>query len=131
MVIYRPSGPQSFGRLEVQLPCRHEGGNLHLNWRGQSSRIATSGTSQWHVSYTAWYHEARKTVEAITQGRRVVMVYNLHYFGGGLLPSMAKVADSRAVLDDALQQLKDNIEEDSETAKYQIHFLNNGSDKDQ
>lgn len=69
--------PGMFGTLMVCLPSSHQGGDLVLHHNGEVFEFKTSQTSDFDVSYAAWYSDVLHEVKPVAQGYRLVLIYNL------------------------------------------------------
>ncbi|KAJ9616980.1 hypothetical protein H2200_000701 [Cladophialophora chaetospira] len=69
--------PGMFGTLAICLPCSHDGGELILNFNGETKSIETASTSDSSISYAAWYADVLHEVKPVTSGYRLVLTYNL------------------------------------------------------
>ncbi|EXJ91766.1 hypothetical protein A1O3_00316 [Capronia epimyces CBS 606.96] len=69
--------PGMFGTLVVCLPSSHQGGELVLSHNHEKVELKTAPTSDFDMSYAAWYSDVLHEVKPVTQGYRLVLVYNL------------------------------------------------------
>ncbi|KAE8137651.1 hypothetical protein BDV38DRAFT_271224 [Aspergillus pseudotamarii] len=77
-----------FGTLAVCLPSRHEGGDVIVSHGGDQLKFQTAPTSEFGVSWAAWYADVTHEVKPVTSGYRVVLIYNLiHRPSAALLES--------------------------------------------
>lgn len=87
-----------FGTLVVCLPCHHDGGDVLVSFNGKKQTLNTSATSEWFVSYLAWYADVLHEVTPVRSGYRVVLTYNLVYVGAGAPPNLAVMETQMAGL---------------------------------
>ncbi|KAJ4503804.1 hypothetical protein HRR83_005573 [Exophiala dermatitidis] len=69
--------PGMFGTLMICLPSSHRGGELVLTHNDETVEFNTSSTSDFDISYAAWYSDVLHEVKPVTQGYRLVLIYNL------------------------------------------------------
>ncbi|KAG9770929.1 hypothetical protein KCU88_g6480, partial [Aureobasidium melanogenum] len=69
--------PGMFGTLMICLPSSHQGGELVLTHNNDTVEFNTSPTSEFDISYAAWYSDVLHEVKPVTQGYRLVLIYNL------------------------------------------------------
>lgn len=66
-----------FGTLTVCLPSKFEGGELMVYFDGKEAVIDFSKTSQYKISYAAFYADCEHEIKPITSGFKLSLVYNL------------------------------------------------------
>ncbi|KAB8224116.1 hypothetical protein BDV33DRAFT_227489 [Aspergillus novoparasiticus] len=77
-----------FGTLAVCLPSKHEGGNVIVSHSRDQLKFQTAPTSEFGISWAAWYADVTHEVKPVTSGYRVVLIYNLiHRPSAALLES--------------------------------------------
>ncbi|KUJ09541.1 uncharacterized protein LY89DRAFT_787848 [Mollisia scopiformis] len=69
--------PRMFATLVIALPSKHEGGEVHVTHAGKTKIFATSTFSEFDASYLAWFSDVTHEVCPVTEGRRLVLTYNL------------------------------------------------------
>ncbi|KAL2410408.1 hypothetical protein ABEF95_000804 [Exophiala dermatitidis] len=69
--------PGMFGTLMICLPSSHQGGELVLTHNNDTIEFNTSPTSDFDISYAAWYSDVLRDINPVTQGYRLVLIYNL------------------------------------------------------
>jgi hypothetical protein len=84
-----------FGSLLIQLPAEHEGGELvveHLKWKKQFAFDKESGDKSF---YSAFYADCDHILHPVTDGYRLVLVFNLVCVGGmNLLPKLQDIDEN-------------------------------------
>lgn len=93
-----------FGTLAVCLPSKHTGGNVELSFRGSQTTLSTAVTSEWSVSYLAWYSDVLHEVKPVTSGYRIVLTFNLIQTGTTMLKGISTYNERTASLKAALDQ---------------------------
>ncbi|KAH0557177.1 hypothetical protein GP486_005034, partial [Trichoglossum hirsutum] len=76
--------PRVFGCLEICLPSKHEGGDLHITHEGRTMVLETAKPSQFRYSYMAWYAAVSYEVKPVTSGYRFMLIYNLSYVASSI-----------------------------------------------
>ncbi|KNG87017.1 hypothetical protein ANOM_004695 [Aspergillus nomiae NRRL 13137] len=66
-----------FGTLAVCLPSKHEGGDVIVSHRDDCLTFQTAPTSDFGMSWAAWYADVTHEVKPVTSGYRIVLIYNL------------------------------------------------------
>ncbi|KAJ1714668.1 hypothetical protein NYO67_3155 [Aspergillus flavus] len=66
-----------FGTLAVCLPSKHEGGDVIVSHSRDQLKFQTAPTSEFGISWAAWYADVTHEVKPVTSGYRVVLIYNL------------------------------------------------------
>jgi hypothetical protein len=66
-----------FGTLIVGLPSQHSGGELLIDFEGESSTVDFSASAHHDIPYCAFYADCTHEIKPLTSGYRVVVVYNL------------------------------------------------------
>jgi 2OG-Fe(II) oxygenase superfamily len=83
-----------FGTLMVCLPSQHAGGEIHLSHEGRRQTISTAETSEFEYSYAAWYSDVTHEIKPVTEGYRLVLIYNLVQQSSGPLTTASASTDS-------------------------------------
>jgi hypothetical protein len=65
------------GTLVVCLPSVHEGGEVHLSFRGVQRKYATGPASKFDMTALAWFGDISHEVKELTSGYRLVLTYNI------------------------------------------------------
>lgn len=67
-----------FGSLIIGLPCRHEGGELLVQFDGKTHTVDFSGPAKkYQIPYAAFYADCVHEIRPIRSGYRLCLVYNL------------------------------------------------------
>ena len=67
-----------FGTLIIALPCRHEGGELVVGFDNKKEVVNfAKDSSDYKISYAAFYADCDHEIKPVTDGYRVCLVYNL------------------------------------------------------
>ncbi len=67
-----------FATLVIGLPCKHTGGELVVSFEGKEELINfAEGSSDYKISYAAFYADCDHEIKPVTSGHRVCLVYNL------------------------------------------------------
>ncbi|KAF2272969.1 uncharacterized protein EI97DRAFT_347613, partial [Westerdykella ornata] len=69
--------PGMFGTLVVCLPSRHSGGDVRLVHGKRSLILKTQESSEFDLTFLAWYSDVQHEVLPIISGHRLVLTYNL------------------------------------------------------
>ncbi|KAL9622654.1 MAG: hypothetical protein Q9160_002964 [Pyrenula sp. 1 TL-2023] len=69
--------PGMFGTLVVCLSSPHKGGDLIVTHNDEIMAFQTSSTSNFGISFAAWYSDVLHEVKPVTLGYRLVLTYNL------------------------------------------------------
>lgn len=72
------------GTMTVELPSDYRGGSTIVEHRGQKITFRRSKHSAEHLTFTAFYSDCHHEVRPITEGYRIVLVYNLTFAGAPL-----------------------------------------------
>ncbi len=128
LVLYQPGGfflehrdtekaPGMFGTLVIALPSPHSGGELVVRHVDQEVSLPLSAGSPSQVSYAAFYADCLHQLRPVTEGMRLVLVYNLIRRGPGARPAPP---DHRAVISEVTALLQrwsaelEDVEEETE-----------------
>lgn len=68
--------PGMIATLSISLPSTHEGGDVHLSHCGQRHVFKTSQSS-FDLHALAWYSDVTHEIKPITEGHRLVLIYNI------------------------------------------------------
>lgn len=85
-------GPGMFGTLLVQLPSQYTGGDLVISHNGTKWRVSNAEESERFMYCTAFFSDCTHTLEPVTSGYRLVLVFNLFLRDASLLPDTAHPA---------------------------------------
>ena len=66
-----------FATMVVNLPSKHEGGELIISHRGQSQRYSFADSGRFQPSFATFYADCYHEVKPITSGYRICLTYNL------------------------------------------------------
>ena len=67
-----------FGTLTIVLPCRHTGGELVVSFDNKDEVVDfAKASSDYKISYAAFYADCDHEIKPVTAGYRVCLVYNL------------------------------------------------------
>ncbi len=72
------------GTMTVELPSVYRGGSTIVEHRGQKITFRRSKYSAEYLTFTAFYSDCHHEVRPITEGYRIVLVYNLTFAGARL-----------------------------------------------
>lgn len=75
-----------FATLVISLPSFHEGGALIVRHQGQEVRLDLRCTDPAEAAFAAFYADCLHEVEPVTEGKRLVLIYNLLRRGKGSRP---------------------------------------------
>lgn len=106
--------PGMFGTLVVCLPSSHQGGELVLRHDGKTVMFDTSVTSEFEVSFAAWYSDVLHEVKPVTSGHRLVLTYNLIQKGGGTRPVPESITAHEEQIVRALKQLDACVQDEGQ-----------------
>jgi len=79
-----------FGTLVVQLPSAHRGGSICFRFNGQEEEYdfgVAHGEAQYWPHFAAHYADVDHKVKVVSEGHRLVLIYNLVWGGGGETPT--------------------------------------------
>lgn len=100
--------PGMFATLAICLPTEHLGGDLDVKHKNKKLTWASSRTSAFDLSFSAWYADVMHEVKPITSGHRVVLTYNVINDARFLpLPAAATHGDHDSQLQQVLRQWSD------------------------
>lgn len=92
-----------FGTMVICLPSPHQGGDVLVSMGGKTETMSTAASSEWECSFLAWYSDVVHEVKPVQSGHRVVLTYNLIYTSSVQLPSVFKLEQDKADLQQTLE----------------------------
>ncbi|CAF9908337.1 hypothetical protein IMSHALPRED_006643 [Imshaugia aleurites] len=105
------------GTLVIILPSEHEGGEAVVRLENQKRTLSINEAREFSYSYMAWYADADYSVEPVSSGYRLVLMYNLIHQTGDIKAArpLSVLNDNRDAIDSALNAWKTRLC-DGETA---------------
>lgn len=75
--------PGMIATLSICLPSKYEGGEVHLSHAGKKLVFNTADQSIFDTTALAWYADVTHEIKPITEGNRLVLIYNIIQAGAG------------------------------------------------
>jgi hypothetical protein len=78
-----PRSKEQMGSLVICLPYAHQGGALAVRHDGREVLFDWAAKSSSSIQWAAFFSDCEHEVLPVTEGHRLTLTYNLHWFNGG------------------------------------------------
>lgn len=114
-----------FATLVIVLPSEHEGGEAVVRLGNQKRTLSITEPREFNYSYMTWYSDAEYSVEPVSSGYRLVLMYNLIHQTGDIKTARPSSAlnNNRATIDSALSAWKTRLDDDETTTDMLLHLF--------